>query len=202
MSEFDVGGDAELQARYLRLHERLGQRIGDVVPRLTSPKQRSTPVDQIVADWTFAQLVDRTPGSESPDLPPGAEKCRDDTVFVTVAEKHLDDIVSKLDTPWRLFARPTRLAGYPVTELRSPRAEPLDHSLLVEGSLWHRAYAAAIDDERAVLIFAPYQRFTKQGGVPFPLVYTIGQVDQATTLAVASEFSMLGPPPPAWATRW
>lgn len=197
-------GDAEFVASlrdpadlgaYALLVEQLGQRVGDVHPRLSDEAQRYTVGDVEAAELTYAQIVAREATDESPDLPAGAHPYTGDARSrLTMAAGHLGRVQSYLTDHWT-WSHPTTLDGRQVVEFQDAYAAPGDYDAqgrwvhpTVEGYQWYRGLRVDTGDDTAVIIMQPWMQAWREGGAPFPALYAIGDPDPAVVQRVVADY--------------
>lgn len=172
---------------------------GRVHPRLIHPEKRVSIHDKQAAELTYGQIVRRLETDYSPGLPPGAVKRVDLVENLHLMEFHISAINAYLNNH-SMRGVSDSLAGLPVANIKDEdflKDETGINKLrpVVEGHRWIGGYRVNLDEERSILIYAPWIQPWQVGGAPFPLLYTVGEVTpeelEVVTFAYGTEYRQL-----------
>jgi hypothetical protein len=196
-------GDPEFEASiidpqdigaYALLVDRLGQKVGDVHPRLSQPNEDFTDSDEHVAALTYGEIVAREATSVSPELPEGAHNYNDPRSRLALANYHMARIDTYLNGG-STVNHPNELAGAPVIEFQNKYAASdsfEEHARWlhpeVEGYNWFRGLEVPTGEDSAIIIFTPWMQPWRQGGAPFPTLYAIGDPSPERVREIVSDY--------------
>ena len=180
--------------------EALGRLVGDTNVRLCDASRRYTVGDINAAALTYGQIVARIPSEQSPDLPVGAQRCEDPLTEALLQKNHLAHIDAYLTVDYREQrgrqsvpnTNPIELGGFEAVELQKRYPEEFARLLhpVVEGYSWYRGYEVVIGETESALLFQPWMFPGREGGSPFPILYTVGNPTPAVLQTIAAEFGL------------
>jgi hypothetical protein len=109
-------------------------------------------------------------------------------------ERHLRSIDASFLPRLTSLGHPRKLAGLPVTHLQAGgkyRGEDTarSYSPTVEGYNWYSGYVVNTNNNNAAIILAPYMQPWREGGSPFPIVYTLGEIEMTAVREVVHAYA-------------
>jgi hypothetical protein len=136
--------------------------------------------DDFTPRLTLFDITKHTPTGDSPGVPAGFSMCEDENATLNLMEAHLAALNRALDGEEAKTLMGTNLGDYPMSELglqhRFDSVEEFADAIrpVVEGFRWRRGHVVFMGDDDAAIIYTPPMDLSREGGSPFPILYTCG----------------------------
>lgn len=149
----------------------------------------------------LSKAVQRQITEESPCLPEGAVRVDDKYVEATIRLGHLVLLRAQGERePHNDQSLETGyLAGYPIQKMTHNHPASVNCIDTVEGYAWHRIFEVdtttakqrRADENNRALLLQPWRQPWREGGAPYPVMYTVGNVSLEDQRIIATHL-MIG----------